>query len=66
MQQGIIEWNKGNISVENGSEISAYATSASGVRGGSYNLIFLDEFAFVPHNMAEEFFTSTYPVISSW
>jgi hypothetical protein len=65
MQQGIIEWNKGNISVENGSEISAYATSASGVRGGSYNLIFLDEFAFVPHNMAEEFFTSTYPVISS-
>jgi len=65
MQQGIMEWNKGNIVLENGSEISAYATSASGVRGGSYNLIFLDEFAFVPHNMAEEFFTSTYPVISS-
>ena len=65
MQQGIMEWTKGNIVLENGSEISAYATSASGVRGGSYNLIFLDEFAFVPHNMAEEFFTSTYPVISS-
>ena len=65
LQQGIIIWNKGNIELENKSKIAAYATSASGVRGGSYNLIFLDEFAFVPKNMADEFFTSTYPVISS-
>jgi hypothetical protein len=65
LQQGIIVWNKGNIELENGSKIYAYATSAAGVRGGTYNLIFLDEFAFVPHNMAQEFFTSTYPVISS-
>ena len=65
LQQGIKVWNKGNIELENGSMIYAYATSASGVRGGTYNLIFLDEFAFVPHNMASEFFQSTYPVISS-
>ena len=65
LQQGIINWNKRSIELENGSKIYAYATSAAGVRGGSYNLIFLDEFAFVPHNMAVEFFTSTYPVISS-
>jgi len=65
LQQGIIVWNKRNIELENGSKIFAYATSASGVRGGSYNLIFLDEFAFVPHNMAQDFFQSTYPVISS-
>ena len=51
LQQGIITWNKGNIELENGSKIYAYATSNSGVRGGTYNLIFLDEFAFVPHNM---------------
>ena len=65
LQQGIITWNKRNIELENGSKIYAYATSAAGVRGGTYNLIFLDEFAFVPKNMADEFFTSTYPVISS-
>ena len=58
LQQGIIVWNKGNIELENKSKIAAFATSASGVRGGSYNLIFLDEFAFVPKNMADEFFTS--------
>jgi len=65
LQQGVLVWNKGNIELENGSKIFAYATSADGVRGGSYNLIFLDEFAFVPHNMAQDFFQSTYPVISS-
>jgi hypothetical protein len=65
LQQGIIVWNKRNIELENGSKIYAYATSAAGVRGGTYNLVFLDEFAFVPHNMATDFFTSTYPVISS-
>ena len=65
LQQGIIVWNKRNIELENGSKIFAFATSAAGVRVGSYNLIFLDEFAFVPKNMADEFFTSTYPVISS-
>ncbi len=65
LQQGIKVWNKGNIELENGSMIYAYATSASGIRGGTYNLIFLDEFAFVPYNMATDFFQSTYPVISS-
>jgi hypothetical protein len=65
LQQGIVVWNKRNIELENGSKIASYATSGSGVRGGTYNLIFLDEFAFVPQNMAKDFFTSTYPVISS-
>ena len=65
LQQGIVVWNKGNLELENGSKIYAYATSASGIRGGTYNMVFLDEFAFVPHNMAQDFFTSTYPVISS-
>lgn len=65
LQQGIITWNKGNIELENGSKVFAYATSSAGVRGGSFNLIMLDEFAFVQHNMALDFFQSTYPVISS-
>ena len=65
LQQGIVVWNKRSLELENGSKIAAFATSNSGVRGGTYNLIFLDEFAFVPQNMANDFFTSTYPVISS-
>ena len=65
LQQGIVEWNKGNIALENGSKILASATSSSAVRGGSFNMIFLDEFAYVPHNVAEEFFSSVYPTITS-
>lgn len=65
LQQGIITWNKGNIELENKSKVFAYATSASGVRGGTFNLLLLDEFGFVQHNMALEFFRSTYPVICS-
>ena len=65
MQQGVIAWNKGSLELENGSKIIASSTSASAVRGGSYNLIFLDEFAFVPQNIAEQFFSSVYPTISA-
>jgi hypothetical protein len=65
LQQGVITWNRGNIELENGSKIVAAATSASSIRGGSYNLIFLDEFAFVEAYLAEQFFSSVYPTISS-
>jgi hypothetical protein len=65
IQQGIIEWNKGNIELENGSKILASATSSSAIRGGSFNLVYLDEFAFVDNNMQEDFFASVYPTISS-
>jgi len=65
LQQGVVVWNKGNIELENGSKIVSAATSSSAIRGGSFNLIFLDEFAFVPQNMAEDFFASVYPTISS-
>ena len=65
LQQGVINWNKGSIELENKSSIVAAATSSSAIRGGSFNIIFLDEFAFVPSNIAESFFSSVYPTISA-
>jgi len=65
LQQGVMVWNKGNVELENGSKIIAASTSSSAIRGGAFNCVFLDEFAFVPNNIAEEFFNSVYPVISS-
>ena len=65
LQQGVMSWNKGSLELEKGSKILASSTSASAVRGGSYNIIFLDEFAYVPANVAEQFFSSVYPTISS-
>lgn len=65
LQHGVVEWNKTSIQLENGSRVMASATSASAVRGGSFNVIFLDEFAHVPPNVADEFFSSVYPTITS-
>lgn len=66
LQQGVVVWNKGNIELENGSKVMAASTSSSAVRGSSFNIIFMDEFAHIdPPDLAEEFFTSVYPTISS-
>jgi hypothetical protein len=65
LKQGVVEWNKGNIVLANGSKVQADSTSGSSIRGRSFNIIFLDEFSFVPSNIAESFFNSTYPTISS-
>ena len=65
MQQGILSWNRGSLELENGSKILAASTSASAVRGMSFNILFLDEFAFVPNHIADSFFASVYPTITS-
>ena len=65
LQQGVVVWNRGSIELENGSKILAASTSASAVRGMSFNIIFLDEFAFIPNHIADQFFSSVYPTISS-
>ena len=63
LQPGVKILNKGNIEFANDSKVVAAATSSSSIRGLSINLLYLDEFAFVEN--AEEFYTSTYPVVTS-
>ena len=63
LQPGTKVLNRGSIEFENESRIIASATGANSIRGLSVNLLYLDEFAFVEN--AEQFYTSTYPVITS-
>lgn len=63
LQPGSKAVNKGSLEFSNNSRIIASATSGSSIRGLSVNLLYLDEFAFVER--ANEFYTSTYPVVSS-
>ena len=65
LQQGVRVWNKGRIILENGSTITAAATSSSAIRGSSFNCVLLDEFAFVSNNIADDFMASVLPTISS-
>jgi hypothetical protein len=63
LQQGIVEWNKGSHVLENGSLVLAGSTSSDNVRGYTFNMIFIDEAAFIDN--WDEFFTSVFPTISS-
>ena len=65
LQQGLKEWNKGSMELENGSKIIASSTSSSAIRGFSFSCILLDEFAHVQRHIANEFIRSVYPTISS-
>lgn len=65
MQQGVTGWNKGDIELENGSKVFTAATGKSGIRGKSVNMLYVDEAAIIPNNVAEEFFTAVYPTISA-
>jgi Terminase large subunit, T4likevirus-type, N-terminal/Terminase RNaseH-like domain len=63
LQQGVKEWNKGSMELENDSRVLAAATSSDAIRGYSINLLFIDEAAFIEN--WDTFFTSVYPTISS-
>jgi|SRR3990170_788448 len=63
LQQGVVEWNKGSLVLENGSRVVATATSSDSIRGYSINLLFIDEAAWIEN--WDEFFTSVYPTIIS-
>jgi hypothetical protein len=65
LQQGVTTWNKGDIELENGSKVFTAATSSSAIRGRSVNMLYVDEAAIIPNNVAEDFFTSVYPTISA-
>ena len=70
MQKGIKTWNKGNIVLEgkdgaDGAQVFTGATTSSGLRGKSVSLLYIDECAIIPSTVADEFFTATYPTISS-
>jgi hypothetical protein len=58
-------WNKFSIIFDNGSKIDSSATSEDSGRGMSISLLYLDEFAFVAPNIAEEFWTAIAPTLST-
>lgn len=65
MQQGVTGWSKLSIELENESYIEASATSASGIRSDSINTLVIDECAWIPKNIWDEFYSSIYPTVSS-
>jgi len=65
IKPGVITYNKGSIEFDNGSRILSRATSPNAARGLSLSLLYLDEFAFVPPKIAEEFWSAVQPTLST-
>lgn len=67
LQQGVNDdgWSQKSITLENGTRILCASTASDGIRGETISLLFLDEFAFVPHNVADDFMSSVYPTVAS-
>jgi hypothetical protein len=63
LQQGIVEWNKGSIELENGCKVLAGTTTSSAIRGKAISFLYLDEVAFI--DGYDDFFASVYPTLSS-
>lgn len=63
LQHGVKVYNKRRLEFDNGSIIFSSATSASGIRGRTVDLCYIDEAAFVENDLT--FYESTYPVITS-
>ena len=61
LQQGLVKWNNGEITMENKTKIFCGASSSSSVRGKSIDLLLVDEFAFIDDNMATKFMQSVFP-----
>lgn len=61
LQQGLVKWNNGEISMENKTKIFCGASSSSSVRGKSIDLLLVDEFAFIDDNLATNFMQSVFP-----
>jgi len=65
IRAGVVEYNKGSITFDNGSRILSQATTEKTGRGLSLTLVYLDEFAFVEPRVAQEFWTSISPTLST-
>ena len=65
IKAGVWDFTKEQVKLTNGSKIFVSTTSADAIRGKSVNLLFIDEFAHVRKEIADDFFKSIIPTLSS-
>ena len=65
IRAGVTNYAKGYIDFDNGSTIISEATTETTGRGLAISCLYLDEFAFVPPRLANDFWTSIQPTLST-
>jgi hypothetical protein len=65
LKKGVIEYAKTMVKFEDNTMIKTAGTTSDAIRGQSISFLLLDEFAFVPNHIAQEFYTAVQPTIST-
>lgn len=65
LKVGIKNWNQQSIIFENGCRIKSSARSKTPAIGYTIDFLYLDEFAHIPSNIIEPYYTAAFPTVSA-
>ena len=65
LKPGIKTWNQKSLTFENGCRIKTSARSKTPAIGFTIDVLYLDEFAHIPSNIIEPYYTAAYPTVSA-
>jgi len=65
LKVGIKNWNQQSITFENGCRIKSSARSKTPAIGYTIDFLYLDEFAHIPSNIIEPYYTAAFPTVSA-
>jgi len=65
LKVGIKNWNQQSIIFENGCRIKSSARSKTPAIGYTIDFLYLDEFAHIPANIIEPYYTAAFPTVSA-
>lgn len=65
LKPGITSFGKTGMRLDNGCQLMSQATTSTAQIGFTIHILYADEFAHVPPNIADDFWRSVYPTLSS-
>lgn len=65
LQKGVKNWNQKSLIFENGCRIKTSARSKTPAIGFTIDFLYMDEFAHIPSNIIEPYYTAAFPTVSA-
>ena len=65
LKPGIKTWNQKSLTFENGCRIKTSARTKTPAIGFTIDVLYLDEFAHIPSNIIEPYYTAVFPTVSA-
>ena len=65
LKPGIKTWNQKSLTFENGCRIKTSARTKTPAIGFTIDILYLDEFAHIPSNIIEPYYTAAFPTVSA-